>query len=108
MKSSCLGVVEKLNFLVAANWTVLHSEILGAVKMRSFLSGMPELKLGLNDKLMFEATGRSALSALFGLESGPLVGLESLSRHPAESPQFDGIWSSRADTCLDRAVADAA
>ena len=27
--------------------------------MKSFLSGMPELKLGLNDKLMFEATGRS-------------------------------------------------
>lgn len=54
-----LDVVEKLNLLVAANGTVLHSEILGAVKMRSFLSGMPELKLGLNDKLMFEATGRS-------------------------------------------------
>lgn len=54
-----LDVVEKLNLLVAANGTVLHSEILGAVKMKSFLSGMPELKLGLNDKLMFEATGRT-------------------------------------------------
>mmetsp|Transcript_23495 Transcript_23495/g.28236 ORF Transcript_23495/g.28236 Transcript_23495/m.28236 type:complete len:454 (-) Transcript_23495:169-1530(-) len=53
-----LDVVEKLNLLVAANGTVLHSEINGAVKMKSFLSGMPELKLGLNDKLMFEATGR--------------------------------------------------
>ncbi len=28
--------------------------------MKSFLSGMPELKLGLNDKLLFESTGRSA------------------------------------------------
>jgi AP-1 complex subunit mu len=54
-----LDVVEKLTLLVAANGTVLHSEILGAVKMKSFLSGMPELKLGLNDKLMFEATGRN-------------------------------------------------
>jgi len=27
--------------------------------MKSFLSGMPELKLGLNDKALFEATGRS-------------------------------------------------
>jgi len=53
-----LDVVEKLNLLVAANGTVLHSEINGAIKMKSFLSGMPELKLGLNDKLMFEATGR--------------------------------------------------
>jgi AP-1 complex subunit mu len=54
-----LDVVEKLNLLVASNGTVLHSEIIGAVQMKSFLSGMPELKLGLNDKLMFEATGRS-------------------------------------------------
>jgi len=53
-----LDVVEKLNLLVGANGNVLHSEVLGAVKMKSFLSGMPELKLGLNDKLMFEATGR--------------------------------------------------
>jgi len=54
-----LDVVEKINLLVAANGTVLHSEIHGAVKMKSFLSGMPELKLGLNDKIMFEATGRN-------------------------------------------------
>jgi AP-1 complex subunit mu len=54
-----LDVVEKLNLLVAANGTVLSSEILGSIKMRSFLSGMPELKLGLNDKAMFDAQGRS-------------------------------------------------
>ena len=54
-----LDVVEKLNILVSSNGTVLHSEIIGCILMKSFLSGMPELKLGLNDKLMFEATGRS-------------------------------------------------
>ncbi len=53
-----LDVVERLNLLVAANGTLLRSEILGSLKMRSYLSGMPELKLGLNDKLLFEATGR--------------------------------------------------
>jgi len=53
-----LDVIEKLNLLVSSNGTVLNSEIVGAVRMKSFLSGMPELKLGLNDKLMFEATGR--------------------------------------------------
>jgi len=52
-----LDVVEKLNLLVSSNGTVLHSEVLGTVQMKSFLSGMPELKLGLNDKLMYEATG---------------------------------------------------
>ena len=54
-----LDVVERLNLLVSSNGTVLHSEIIGVIQMKSFLSGMPELKLGLNDKLMFEATGRS-------------------------------------------------
>lgn len=71
-----LDVVEKLNLLVAANGTVLHSEILGAVKMKSFLSGMPELKLGLNDKLMFEATGRPTQS-----RTGKAVELEDIKFH---------------------------
>lgn len=53
-----LDVVEKLNILVSNNGTVLKSEIIGAVKMRSALSGMPELKLGLNDKTLFEMTGK--------------------------------------------------
>merc|ERR1719198_2183860 len=53
-----LDVVEKLNLLVSSNGSVLRSEIIGTLKMKSYLSGMPELKLGLNDKLLFEATGR--------------------------------------------------
>lgn len=52
-----LDVVERLNLLVSSNGTVLHSEILGSLKMKSFLSGMPELKLGLNDKVLLEARG---------------------------------------------------
>lgn len=34
-----LDVVEKLNLLVSSNGTVLHSEIIGSVQMKSFLSG---------------------------------------------------------------------
>ncbi|KAJ6155731.1 AP-1 complex subunit mu-1 [Penicillium chermesinum] len=54
-----LDVVESLNLLVSASGNVLRSEILGAVKMKCYLSGMPELRLGLNDKAMFESTGRA-------------------------------------------------
>ena len=36
---------------------VLQSEIVGSVKMRVRLTGMPELRLGLNDKVLFENTG---------------------------------------------------
>lgn len=53
-----LDVVEKLNILVSNNGNVLRSEIVGAIVMRSSLSGMPELKLGLNDKALFELTGK--------------------------------------------------
>ncbi|CAM4586576.1 unnamed protein product [Leuciscus chuanchicus] len=44
--------------LVSANGNVLRSEIVGSIKMRVFLSGMPELRLGLNDKVLFENTGQ--------------------------------------------------
>ena len=54
-----LDVVESLNLLVSATGNVLRSEILGAIKMKCYLSGMPELRLGLNDKVMFETTGRA-------------------------------------------------
>ena len=53
-----LDVIESVNLLVNVNGTVLRSEICGAIKMRVFLSGMPELRLGLNDKVLFESTGR--------------------------------------------------
>lgn len=69
-----LDVVEKLNLLVSSTGTVLHSEIIGAVKMKSFLSGMPELKLGLNDKMLFEATGRQ-------LSKGKAVEMEDIKFH---------------------------
>lgn len=30
---------------------------MGAIKLKVVLSGMPELRLGLNDKVLFEITG---------------------------------------------------
>ncbi|XP_060710886.1 AP-1 complex subunit mu-1-like [Hemiscyllium ocellatum] len=53
-----IDVIEGVNVLVSANGNVLQSEIVGSVKLRVFLSGMPELRLGLNDKVLFELTGR--------------------------------------------------
>ncbi|CAG9797429.1 unnamed protein product [Chironomus riparius] len=53
-----LDVIESVNLLANQNGTVLRSEIEGTIKMRVYLSGMPELRLGLNDKVLFESTGR--------------------------------------------------
>jgi len=53
-----LDVIESVNLLAGASGNVLRSEIVGAIKMRVYLSGMPELRLGLNDKILFDTTGR--------------------------------------------------
>lgn len=45
-----LDVIEKINFTVAQNGTVSRSEIIGTVKAKCMLSGMPTVELGLNDK----------------------------------------------------------
>jgi len=42
-----MDVVEKLNMLVSHQGNVIKSEIAGFLKVRCFLSGMPELKLGM-------------------------------------------------------------
>lgn len=59
-----LDVIESVNLLVSANGSVLRSEIVGSVKMRVFLTGMPELRLGLNDKILFQNTGRGKNKAV--------------------------------------------
>ena len=56
-----LDAIESVNLVMNANGTIVRSEIIGQIKMRSFLSGMPDVRLGLNDKLMFESTGKSFL-----------------------------------------------
>ncbi|KAI6175795.1 Adaptor complexe medium subunit family protein [Aphelenchoides bicaudatus] len=57
-----LDVIESVNLLADASGTVLRSEIIGSIKMRVMLSGMPELRLGLNDKLLFQNGGRGGKS----------------------------------------------
>ena len=47
---------------------MLRSEIVGSIKMRVFLSGMPELRLGLNDKVLFDNTGREYLKTVQRLD----------------------------------------
>ena len=54
-----LDAIESVNLVVNSNGTIVRSEIIGQIKMRCFLSGMPDVRLGLNDKLMFESTGKT-------------------------------------------------
>uniref|UniRef100_A0A8R1XZJ1 MHD domain-containing protein n=1 Tax=Onchocerca volvulus TaxID=6282 RepID=A0A8R1XZJ1_ONCVO len=65
-----LDVIESVNLLANANGVVLQSEIVGSVKMRVYLTGMPELRLGLNDKVLFESSGSKFFFSFFLFSRG--------------------------------------
>lgn len=46
-----IDVIEQVNLLVSASGTILHSNVDGKIMIKSHLSGMPECRLGMNDKL---------------------------------------------------------
>ncbi|KAL4421936.1 hypothetical protein ABPG77_007878 [Micractinium sp. CCAP 211/92] len=46
-----LDVIETVNMLMSAQGSVLRCDVQGRLVMKAFLSGMPDIKLGLNDKL---------------------------------------------------------
>ncbi|KAK6160211.1 hypothetical protein DH2020_003592 [Rehmannia glutinosa] len=97
-----LDVVESVNILVNSNGQIIRSDVVGALKMRTYLSknskvfprfparayprhllndsctslfafnasysGMPECKLGLNDRVLLEAQGRSSKGKAIDLD----------------------------------------
>uniref|UniRef100_A0AC34FFD3 MHD domain-containing protein n=1 Tax=Panagrolaimus sp. ES5 TaxID=591445 RepID=A0AC34FFD3_9BILA len=81
-----LDVIESVNILANANGTVLRSEIVGSIRMRVILSGMPELRLGLNDKVLFQSVGRTRGKAV-ELEDVKFHQCVRLSRD-VDSPKF--------------------
>ncbi|KAG0143751.1 hypothetical protein CROQUDRAFT_48375 [Cronartium quercuum f. sp. fusiforme G11] len=54
-----VDVIETVNLIMSAKGTVLRSDIDGQILMRAYLSGTPECKFGLNDKLVLEKTDRA-------------------------------------------------
>ncbi|KAI9500384.1 Mu homology domain-containing protein [Coemansia spiralis] len=49
-----VDVIESVNLILSAKGTCLRADVQGQIVMRSFLSGMPECKFGLNDKLVLD------------------------------------------------------
>lgn len=49
-----IDVLESVNLLMSSTGTVLRNEVTGQVQMNTKLTGMPECKFGLNDKLVIE------------------------------------------------------
>ncbi|GLJ52496.1 hypothetical protein SUGI_1116990 [Cryptomeria japonica] len=63
-----LDVVESVNILVNSNGQIVRSDVVGALKMRAYLSGMPECKLGLNDRVLLEAQGKASKGKAIDLD----------------------------------------
>ena len=59
-----LDVVEKVDELISSNGTVLSSQINGSVIMKSYLSGMPRVTVGLNDKIVLQNLGKDTTNSI--------------------------------------------
>ncbi|EEC15336.1 clathrin-adaptor protein, putative, partial [Ixodes scapularis] len=55
-----LDVLEYVNLLMSPQGQVLSAHVAGKVVMKSYLSGMPECKFGINDKITMESKGKSS------------------------------------------------
>lgn len=57
-----IDVIESVNLLISNTGTILRGDVSGQILMRAYLSGTPECKFGLNDKLVLDndAVNRTA------------------------------------------------
>lgn len=70
-----VDVIEDVNLLMSATGTVLRADVNGQIVMRAYLSGTPECKFGLNDRLLLDndAAGPGSSSA-GGANMGSKIG----------------------------------
>lgn len=58
-----VDVIEDINLLMSAAGTILRADVNGQIVMRAYLSGTPECKFGLNDRLLLEGYNMSSLTS---------------------------------------------
>ena len=59
-----VDVIEKVSLLVSASGKILDASVNGNIMMKVYLSGMPECKIGFNDKVSVESENRQGVSAV--------------------------------------------
>ena len=70
-----VDVIEDVNLLMSAAGTVLRADVAGQIVMRAYLTGTPECKFGLNDRLTLgdgsgDGAGDGPLNSLDGPRTG--------------------------------------
>ncbi|TQV91530.1 AP-2 complex subunit mu-1 [Cordyceps javanica] len=58
-----VDVIEDVNLLMSATGAVLRADVTGQIIMRAYLSGTPECKFGLNDRLLLDSDGLKSLQS---------------------------------------------
>jgi len=53
-----IDVIESVNLLMSVKGTILRADVRGEVKVKALLSGMPECKFGMNDKVLMQKEPR--------------------------------------------------
>ncbi|KIY70431.1 clathrin adaptor, mu subunit [Cylindrobasidium torrendii FP15055 ss-10] len=59
-----VDVIELVNLSMSAKGTVLRADVDGHIQMRAYLSGTPECKFGLNDKLVIDKSEKGISDAV--------------------------------------------
>ena len=86
-----LDIVEQVNMLMSSKGTVLRCDVNGKIVMKVFLSGMPDVKLGLNESLEVRACPTLPMPARFCLPHSPTASaqcIEYLVPLPCEEGAF--------------------
>ncbi|KAG0448101.1 hypothetical protein HPP92_028002 [Vanilla planifolia] len=73
-----LDIVESVNLLMSSKGSVLRCDVTGKILMKCFLSGMPDLKLGLNDKIGLEKESQIKSRPM---KSGKTIELDDVTFH---------------------------
>src|ERR1700748_3619912 len=56
-----VDVIEDVNLLMSATGSVLRADVTGQIIMRAYLTGTPECKFALNDRLLLDNDGLMSL-----------------------------------------------
>lgn len=78
-----IDVVEQCNLMVSNKGTVLRNDVSGNIMVKCYLTGMPECKFGLNDKLLLDNEARNSRNRVRARRGPPRA--RELSRARARS-----------------------
>jgi AP-2 complex subunit mu-1 len=78
-----VDVIEDVNLLMSATGTVLRADVNGQIVMRAYLTGTPECKFGLNDRLLLDSGTPGGANG--GRGSGGMSGHKQTTRAAAGS-----------------------